>query len=234
MEAHTKRELRHAAIARRKTVPPSERERAGERLRGLLDEMLGAMAGAATVEESENGEATARDAETGETGAGIGTGTFADGPGTVAAYVSMGSEIELRPLLGALLESGRRVLVPMLGAGLDVGWGELHDMDELRAMDAGAGHHRPDEPEVGALDAHALGEASLILVPALAVDASGTRLGRGGGWYDRALEHRAPGAAVIAVCWPWEVRGRGEEPLPREAHDLPVDGVLTPDGLTMF
>lgn len=154
---------------------------------------------------------------------------------TVAAYVSMGSEVELRPLLGALLEAGARVLVPLLGSGLDVGWGVLRDLDDLRAMDAGGdGHHRPDEPPVPTLPPEALGEAGLVIVPTLAVDRSGTRLGRGGGWYDRALGHRAPDAPVIAVCWPWELLDADADPLPREPHDLPVDGALTPDGVTMF
>ena len=77
----------------------------------------------------------------------------------------------------------------------------------------------------------ALGEASLILVPALAVDRSGHRLGRGAGWYDRALEWRSPEATAVAVCWPWEVT---DAPLPRGPHDVPVDAALTPDGFVPF
>lgn len=67
----------------------------------------------------------------------------------------------------------------------------------------------------------------LIIVPAFAVDEHGFRLGRGGGWYDRALEHRSSTARVVAVCWPWEPT---DETVPHEPHDIPVDGVLTPDG----
>ena len=67
----------------------------------------------------------------------------------------------------------------------------------------------------------------MIIAPTLMVDECGTRLGRGGGWYDRALMHRAAHATVIAVCWPWEI---SSAPLPRETHDLPVDGVLSPEG----
>ena len=67
----------------------------------------------------------------------------------------------------------------------------------------------------------------MIILPALMVDERGTRLGRGGGWYDRALTRRAAGIPVIAVCWPWEI---SPAPLPHETHDLPVDGVLSPEG----
>ncbi|WP_240541453.1 5-formyltetrahydrofolate cyclo-ligase [Bifidobacterium santillanense] len=159
-----------------------------------------------------------------------------DARATVAAYVSMGSEIETRPLLDALLAAGYRVLVPRLGAGLDVGWGELDATGLLRDMDdpGSPTHHRPDEPEGETLPPESLAQAALILVPALAVDRSGTRLGRGGGWYDRALAHRSPACPVLAVCWDWEVLGADEDPLPRETHDLPVDGALTPGGIVLF
>jgi len=72
----------------------------------------------------------------------------------------------------------------------------------------------------------------LVLVPALAVDRSGTRLGRGGGWYDRALGHLAPGSVVLAVVYPQEVWPAGA--LPRENHDQSVDGVLTWFGVELF
>ena len=64
-------------------------------------------------------------------------------------------------------------------------------------------------------------------VPAFAVDEHGFRLGRGGGWYDRALLRRSATARVIAVCWPWETT---DTTVPHEPHDIPVDGTLTPDG----
>ena len=81
-----------------------------------------------------------------------------DGP-TVAAYVSMGSEIETRPLLRWLRAHGCHVLVPRLGSGLEIGWSVLDSLESLRSMDAVGGannagscsspstvHHRPDEP----------------------------------------------------------------------------------------
>jgi 5-formyltetrahydrofolate cyclo-ligase len=66
----------------------------------------------------------------------------------------------------------------------------------------------------------------------LAVDRSGTRLGQGGGWYDRALNYADPQALILAVCFPQAVLAAGA--LPREAHDHPVDGVLTVEGVELF
>jgi 5-formyltetrahydrofolate cyclo-ligase len=83
------------------------------------------------------------------------------------------------------------------------------------------------EAGVGApLGREAVGWARVVFVPALSLDRSGTRMGQGGGCYDRVLP-RAPGARVVALVHPWEVR---DEHLPREAHDLPVTEVITAEG----
>jgi 5-formyltetrahydrofolate cyclo-ligase len=82
------------------------------------------------------------------------------------------------------------------------------------------------------LGPEALGDCQLVLAPALAVDRSGTRLGQGGGWYDRALRFAAPEALVIAVCFPWELLPAGV--VPRDAHDVPMAGALTWNGAELF
>jgi len=74
--------------------------------------------------------------------------------------------------------------------------------------------------------------AHVILVPALAVDRSGTRLGQGGGSYDRALARRHPDALIAAVVNDDEYAAW---PLPRDAHDVLVNAVITPGrGLTFI
>ena len=77
-----------------------------------------------------------------------------------------------------------------------------------------------------------LAKADLIVVPALAVDARGVRLGQGGGWYDRALEHARPGVPIIAVVFEDEFFSDPDNYLPVEPHDQQVNGVLTPSGYT--
>ena len=72
----------------------------------------------------------------------------------------------------------------------------------------------------------AVADCDVVLVPALAVDRRGVRLGRGGGSYDRALG-RARGL-VVALLHEGELH---DEPLPAEPHDVPVDAVALPGGL---
>lgn len=154
--------------------------------------------------------------------AAVESGLF-DGVHTVAAYVSMGTEVSTLPLLRELLARDVRVLVPRLGAGRDLGWGVLERMDDL----ADAGERRPQEPEGETLPAEAIANADMTITAAVLVNHDGWRLGRGGGWYDRMLALRRTGTSVTAVVWPWEFVDRE---LPREEHDMPVDGVLTPKG----
>jgi 5-formyltetrahydrofolate cyclo-ligase len=72
----------------------------------------------------------------------------------------------------------------------------------------------------------AIVDADAVLVPALAVALDGTRLGRGGGSYDRALARRRPGCPAVALLFDGEVVAA----LPHDSWDAPVDGVITPAG----
>ena len=84
----------------------------------------------------------------------------------------------------------------------------------------------PAQPAGEAWGAESLKEADLIVIPALAASADGTRLGQGGGWYDRALMHRSPGVPVVAAIFDDEVLEAGI--IPAEPHDVPVDAIVTP------
>jgi 5-formyltetrahydrofolate cyclo-ligase len=72
-------------------------------------------------------------------------------------------------------------------------------------------------------------EPDVILVPLIAVDARGTRLGRGKGHYDRVLAPlRRKGAKLIGVGWQVQ---RIDDEIPRDPWDVPMDGFASPDGL---
>ncbi|HEY8717343.1 5-formyltetrahydrofolate cyclo-ligase [Pengzhenrongella sp.] len=144
----------------------------------------------------------------------------------VAVYSSRPSEPNTGPLLEVLAARGVRIILPVLGTGLQREWAEYDGPDDLRQRAPG----RPPEPGTPTLGAGALAEADVIIAPALAVDTSGARLGQGGGWYDRALEHARAGTPVIAMVFAEEVYDAGTRPLPREAHDRMVDAVATPAG----
>lgn len=145
-----------------------------------------------------------------------------DGCSVLAAYVSYASEPDMLPLIEAFQANGGRVLVPKLGPGLSRAWAWFVDAGDLAETAPG----RPHEPSGPALGAEILAEADAVVVPALAVDSSGVRLGRGGGWYDRALAHRRPDVPVYAAVF--DEQYLEDEELPHDVHDIPVTHVLTP------
>lgn len=148
-----------------------------------------------------------------------------EGRTTIAAFIPYDSEPDLLPLLDQLVHRGVRVLVPKLGQGLSRNWVPYlgaHDL-AVRAP------RRPPEPSGPTLPSKALGAAQAVLVPALAVDRHGVRLGRGAGWYDRALGRVLPEAPVAATIFDEEFLEDTE--LPREDHDVPVTHVVTPTRL---
>lgn len=144
----------------------------------------------------------------------------------VAVYANRPFEPDTGPLLERLSSRGIKIILPVLGTGLQRDWAVYGGPDDLRQRAPG----RPPEPGTTHLGAAALGEADVVVAPALAVDTSGARLGQGGGWYDRALEHARPGTPVIALVYGSEVYDAGSRPLPRQVHDRLVDAVATPEG----
>ena len=73
----------------------------------------------------------------------------------------------------------------------------------------------------------------IVLVPLVMVDLLGTRLGRGAGHYDATLESLRAKKSILAigVAYDWQV---SEDPLPREAHDQGLDGLVTPSRAILF
>lgn len=139
----------------------------------------------------------------------------------IALYISMGTEPQTGPLIDWLLASGREVLLPVLYADNDLGWGIAPG-----AADLVPGRLGLSEPPVD-LGADAITTAELVICPALAVDRSGVRLGRGGGSYDRALARVSPGTPTWAVVYDFEI----VDSLPVDPHDQTVGAALTPTRL---
>jgi 5-formyltetrahydrofolate cyclo-ligase len=150
---------------------------------------------------------------------------------TVAAYVSVGHEPQTRPLLAALRERGTRVLLPVLLPDDDLDWSEYHGEDQLVEAEH-PGRIRLYEPAGERLGPHAVTEADVVLVPGLAADSRGVRMGRGGGSYDRALARLAATGhrPVVVLLYGHEVVDR----VPDEPHDQPVHAALTPEGVRRF
>jgi 5-formyltetrahydrofolate cyclo-ligase len=162
---------------------------------------------------------TVRAAEAAALAAVAATGLPLDRPGPVCAYWPVGTEPGSPELLDGLVRRGRRVLLPLVTEHGPLDWAEY--------TGAGSLHPRPlglREPAEPALGAAVIATAALVLVPALAVDRRGFRLGRGGGHYDRTLRLATPGTPLVAVVRDEEVLAS----VPAQPHDVPVTAVLTP------
>jgi 5-formyltetrahydrofolate cyclo-ligase len=151
---------------------------------------------------------------------------------TVAAYVSVGGEPGTLALLDALHARGVRVLLPVLLADNDLDWGAYAGAGSLVRVQHG-GKMALLEPAGERLGPEAVQEADAVLLPGLAVDGRGMRLGRGGGSYDRVLarlERAGADPALLVLLYGSEVVER----VPEEPHDRPVHAVVTPTGLRRF
>ena len=132
----------------------------------------------------------------------------------------------LEPDMSLALGLFERALLPILldEAGAPLGaprWGLWEAGQALVTLG-----RPPAQPDGEARGAESLKEADLIVIPALAASVDGTRLGQGGGWYDRALMHRSPDTPVVAAIFDDEVLEAGI--IPAEPHDVPVDAIVTP------
>jgi 5-formyltetrahydrofolate cyclo-ligase len=139
----------------------------------------------------------------------------------IALYVSMGLEPQTGSLIDWLLAGGREVLLPILYADNDLGWGVAPG-----AADLVPGRLGLSEPPVD-LGPDAIATADLVICPAVAVARNGVRLGRGGGSYDRALARVSPGTPIWAAVYDSEV----VDALPANDHDQLVHAALTPTQL---
>ncbi|MFD9209863.1 5-formyltetrahydrofolate cyclo-ligase [Streptomyces sioyaensis] len=149
-------------------------------------------------------------------------------PHTVAAYVSIGGEPSTRALLDRLRAAGVRVLLPVLLADNDLDWAVYEGAERL--VRAGRGLLEPAGPRLGP---EAVTEADVVLLPGLAVDRTGLRLGRGGGSYDRVLarlERAGARASLVVLLYDAEVLAE----VPAEPHDRHVHAAVTPSGVHRF
>lgn len=136
----------------------------------------------------------------------------------VTCFVSMATELPTTPLRNKLHELGKDVALPIMKPGRSLAWG--YDGTEL--VKNGYGIFEPAPAEID------LSTASAILIPALRVGRDGYRLGRGAGYYDRALanvpinSHGGP----LRICLVFD--DEVDDSVPSEPHDALIDLIVTP------
>ena len=146
-------------------------------------------------------------------------------PRIASAYLPMRTEIDPLPLLGAIFSAGVSTALPVVpGKGVALHFRRWHPGDAT--VEAGFGTREPSP-------ASPLVDPDLLLVPLLAFDAEGYRLGYGGGYYDRTLARlRASPNAVTAIGIAFAEQEVDD--VPHLDYDQRLDGVLTPSGLRLF
>jgi 5-formyltetrahydrofolate cyclo-ligase len=137
---------------------------------------------------------------------------------TVTAFEPMPTEPPVDELVRQALHAGIEVLLPVT----------IRENRTLRWVRAGEPPEEREGPQ-------ALPEVDVALIPGLAVDRAGYRLGQGGGYYDRTLPMLRAEVPVIVALHDHELPGTDGAPVvsvPRVSHDIPVDAVLTTTGVT--
>lgn len=132
---------------------------------------------------------------------------------TVYGYLPYNQEVRTWYLLQQALRDGKKVAVPKV-YGDEMRFIYLDDLSAVAVGYAGIPEPIADEPVAN-------DPTALVLMPGLAFDREGHRIGYGGGFYDRFLENE-PGHPTVALCYRFQLLDH----LDTEEHDIPVDRVL--------
>ncbi|MDX2259546.1 MAG: 5-formyltetrahydrofolate cyclo-ligase [Hyphomicrobiaceae bacterium] len=145
-------------------------------------------------------------------------------PAVVSGFLPIGNEIDVEPLMQALAARGASLALPVIEK-------KAHPL-QFRQWTPGAALETKAwgirEPGADAV----IVEPDLLLVPLLAVDRAGYRLGYGGGFYDRTLARLRAMKPVVAIGVAYDAQL--VDAVPRESYDERLDGLLTPSGFSLF
>ncbi|MGQ7311589.1 5-formyltetrahydrofolate cyclo-ligase [Microbacterium arabinogalactanolyticum] len=141
------------------------------------------------------------------------------GARSVSCFLSTTTEPGTRRFVREAVTAGIRVLLPITRADGLLDWAVANDSDEVSE-----GLYGLPEPTGEVLGPIAVNDVDLMIIPAAAIDRTGTRLGWGRGYFDKTIGSMEKCPPVYAVIYDSEVL----DSLPREVHDQPVDGIVTP------
>jgi len=135
----------------------------------------------------------------------------------IGAFSSVGSEISTLPMLEGILSSGKELYLPRTEKGQQLL--QFHPVTDLSTLKPGLFNI----PEPPAKTAIAPSHIDLLLVPGLAFDNRGHRLGYGNGYYDRFMKIISPDCFTLGISYSFQIIDK----TPNSDHDIPVHAVLT-------
>lgn len=139
---------------------------------------------------------------------------------TIMSYMSFRNEFPTHILNESIIGSGCRLVLPLTDEDMNIRAYYIDSMDKLKRSKMGILEPDPEISEECGPDA-----PDIILLPGLAFDRSGTRLGFGAGCYDRFLPGIRKDTSLVALAYSFQVL----DELPRDAHDIPCHCILTED-----
>ena len=138
---------------------------------------------------------------------------------SISCFLSTTTEPGTRDFVTAAVKRGIRVLLPITRADGLLDWAVADDSTQVAE-----GLFGLPEPQGEVLGPIAVNDVDLMIIPAAAIDSTGTRLGWGRGYFDKTIGSMEKCPPVYAVIYDSEIL----DSLPREMHDQPVDGIVTP------
>ena len=136
----------------------------------------------------------------------------------IACYVSIKNEVDTKTVIQKAIDSGKQVGVPVTREDGDMNFQAIAGLSDLRPVHYGLREPVPDSQKV--LLSHTI---DLILIPGIAFDRRGHRIGSGGGYYDRFLARTE--AVRIGLSYAFQIIDR----VPAEPHDVKMDLIVTED-----
>jgi 5-formyltetrahydrofolate cyclo-ligase len=140
----------------------------------------------------------------------------------IAGYWRIRDELDCQPILVRLMDGGQKVVLPVVQ-------GDEQPLD-LRVWEADAPLYEAGFGTLAPSDLAPRAEPDVVLMPLLGFDSSGTRLGYGGGYYDRTLAALPKKPMLIGLAFAAQELAS----IPREAHDVPLHAVVTENGVRFF
>lgn len=138
----------------------------------------------------------------------------------IMTYIDFRDEVQTDRIINYCLQHNKRIAVPVcIPKTKELILSEIHNIDD----DTEIGHFGVREPKKDKLRILEPSNISLILVPGVAFDPSGYRIGYGGGYYDRFLSSAGKGIPTIALAFECQIT----QDLPRDDYDIPLDYILT-------